>query len=127
MTTMNYDGHGRLRTRRLPHENEDSTFEYEQDDTLKSMTDGSGTTTFRYDMLSRLEWEEREFTGLDGAHRLTYGYNLANSVTSITTKTKFLVNAATDLKEIETQAKSAAIETVTDGIMTSIPPSKSKP
>lgn len=36
-----------------------------------------GSTTYHYDSLSRMDWEERTFDGLAGAYRLTYDYNHA--------------------------------------------------
>jgi YD repeat-containing protein len=41
-TVMDYDGHGRLKTRRLPKEMADTTYTYNADDTLHSVTDARG-------------------------------------------------------------------------------------
>jgi len=60
------------------------SFAYDASGNRTSMTDGSGGITYRYDQLSRLDWEERTFTGLSGAYRLDYDYNLAHQLTSIT-------------------------------------------
>jgi YD repeat-containing protein len=41
-------------------------------------------TTYNYDQLSRLSWEERTFSGLGGAYRLSYEYNLAGQLKKVT-------------------------------------------
>jgi YD repeat-containing protein len=48
-----------------------------------SMTDGSGSTAYAYDQLSRMTSETRTITGA-GSYALSYGYNLGNELTSIT-------------------------------------------
>jgi YD repeat-containing protein len=53
-----------------------------------SMTDGAGSMSYHYDQLSRMDWEERTFTGL-GTYRLSYGYNLAGQLTSLTEPSQF--------------------------------------
>jgi hypothetical protein len=58
-TTMSYDGHGRMSTRKHPIESATSSFVHNPDDTLQTMTDARGVTT-------------------------TYGYNNRHLKTSIT-------------------------------------------
>lgn len=49
-----------------------------------SMTDGMGNASYQYDQLSRMTSETRYFGApLYRTYNLTYGYNLANSLTSI--------------------------------------------
>src|SRR5687768_3321832 len=50
------------------------SYGYDAAGNLTSMTDGVGSMTYHYDQLSRMDWEERTFTGLSGTYRLTYGY-----------------------------------------------------
>jgi YD repeat-containing protein len=133
LTTMTYDGHGRLQTSQRPEQSAPTSYSYYGDDTMRSMTDargvltnysynnrqlvkditysipahaniahtsslsftydeaghrtkmtdGSGSVSYSYDTLSRLEWEERTFTNV-GSFKLSYGYNLAGEVSSIT-------------------------------------------
>lgn len=52
------------------------TFGYDAAGNRTQMTDGLGTVTYHYDSMSRMDWEERNFTGV-GTYRLTYGYNNA--------------------------------------------------
>jgi len=59
------------------------TFGYDAAANRTSMTDGLGSVSYGYDQLSRLTSETRTFTGL-GSYALSYGYNLAGEVTSIT-------------------------------------------
>ena len=140
---MAYDGHGRLKTQHLPRyeANKVTTFGYDDDDTVRSvtdprgvvmtygftnsaditnkrhlvnsvtysnapagvpvpaqvrfeydaagnrtsMTDEAGSVSYQFDTLSRLTSETRQFNGI--THRtypLTYGYNLAGQLKSIT-------------------------------------------
>jgi YD repeat-containing protein len=60
-----------------------ATFDYDGAGNRTSMTDGGGSITYHYDDLSRMDWEERTFTGLSGAYRLTYQYNLTGAVKSV--------------------------------------------
>lgn len=54
------------------------------------MNDGMGSVAYSYDQLSRLQWENRHFNGVsnpsstDQNYKITYGYNLAGELTSIT-------------------------------------------
>lgn len=48
-----------------------------------SMTDGLGSVSYVYDQLSRMTSETRTFTGV-GSFQLSYAYNLAGQLTSIT-------------------------------------------
>jgi YD repeat-containing protein len=60
------------------------TFGYDAAGARNSMSDQSGTLTYHYDQLSRLDWEERTFAGLAGSFRLSYAYNLAGELKTIT-------------------------------------------
>jgi RHS repeat-associated protein len=64
------------------------SFGYDAAGNRTSMTDGLGTTTYHYDALSRMDWEDRQF-GAIGTFRLSYAYNLANELTSITGPAQF--------------------------------------
>ena len=59
------------------------TFGYDAAGNRTSMTDGLGSVSYVYDQLSRLTSETRTFTGV-GSFALSYGYNLADELTSIT-------------------------------------------
>ena len=48
------------------------------------MTDDVGRVDYTYDTWSRMLSETRQFTGLSGAFRLSYGYNLSGQLTSLT-------------------------------------------
>jgi len=60
-----------------------ATFGYDAAGNRTSMTDGLGSMSYAYDQLSRLTSETRTFTGV-GSFTLSYGYNLAGQLTSIT-------------------------------------------
>ena len=61
------------------------SFDYDAAGNRTSQTDMAGTVTYRYDTLSRLEAETRKFTSLNNSpYTLSYTYNLANQVTSLT-------------------------------------------
>ncbi|HJP94768.1 MAG TPA: S8 family serine peptidase [Pyrinomonadaceae bacterium] len=59
------------------------TFGYDAAANRTSMSDGLGSVSYGYDQLSRVTSETRTFTGL-GSYALSYAYNLAGEVTSIT-------------------------------------------
>jgi RHS repeat-associated protein len=59
------------------------SFGYDEVGNRTSMTDWLGSVTYHYDQLSRMDWEERTFSGL-GTYRLTYGYSPAGQLTSVT-------------------------------------------
>ncbi|HEX8501128.1 MAG TPA: hypothetical protein VF659_11115, partial [Pyrinomonadaceae bacterium] len=129
VTLMTYDGHGRLKTRKLPEATSPVTFNYISDDTLASevdgrgavttyayngrhlqtsasssyggstvsrsfqydaagnrtqMNDGQGWQTYTYDTTSRLTSESRYFYGLGITYTMSYTYNLAGQVKSVT-------------------------------------------
>jgi RHS repeat-associated protein len=42
-----------------------------------------GSTTYHYDSLSRMDWEQRTFSGV-GTFQLSYGYNVGGELTSVT-------------------------------------------
>lgn len=52
------------------------TFTYDAAGNRTQMSDALGSVTYHYDSLSRMDWEERNFTGV-GIFRLTYGYTNA--------------------------------------------------
>lgn len=67
-----------------------ATFGYDAAGNRTSMTDGTGSVTYHYDQLSRMDWEERTFTGLSGStYRLSYAYNLGGQVTSLAEPSQF--------------------------------------
>jgi YD repeat-containing protein len=51
-----------------------------------SMSDGSGSVSYHYDQLSRIDWEDRTFAGLTnlGTFRLSYEYNLGGILKKVT-------------------------------------------
>ena len=59
------------------------TYTYDAAGNRKSMTDGTGSMSYDYDQLSRLTSETRTITGL-GTYPLSYAYNLAGAMTSVT-------------------------------------------
>jgi YD repeat-containing protein len=59
------------------------SFAYDAVGNRTSMTDGLGGKTYQYDQLSRLTSETRTISGV-GTYPLSYAYNLADELTSIT-------------------------------------------
>ncbi|HEU4710983.1 MAG TPA: discoidin domain-containing protein [Pyrinomonadaceae bacterium] len=61
-------------------------FTYDAAGNRKSMSDGSGTATYHYDQLSRMDWEERTFSGLPnaGTFRLSYEYSIGGVLKRVT-------------------------------------------
>ena len=68
----------------------DTTIEYDAAGNRSSMVDARGTVSYDYDQLSRLKHEKRFFSALPNApvtdhkYTITYDYNLAGNLTSIT-------------------------------------------
>jgi YD repeat-containing protein len=60
------------------------SFAYDAAGNRTSMTDGLGSVSYAYDQLSRMTSETRTFTNLPGSFALSYVYNLAGELTSIT-------------------------------------------
>jgi hypothetical protein len=57
ITTMDYDGHGRLKTRHNPEQtnNANTTFNYFIDDSISSVVDARGATTnYSYELVSKV-------------------------------------------------------------------------
>jgi YD repeat-containing protein len=59
-------------------------FDYDAAGNRLWMTDGAGRTDYQYNQLSQLTQETRQFSGLAGSYWLTYQYNLAGQLKSIT-------------------------------------------
>ncbi|HEV2708507.1 MAG TPA: S8 family serine peptidase, partial [Pyrinomonadaceae bacterium] len=59
-------------------------FDYDAAGNRLWMTDGAGRTDYQYNTLSQLTQETRQFAGLPGSYSLTYQYNLAGHLKSIT-------------------------------------------
>ncbi|HUS09111.1 MAG TPA: S8 family serine peptidase, partial [Pyrinomonadaceae bacterium] len=59
------------------------SFGYDAAGHRTSMTDGLGSVTYNYNNLAQLTSEVRNFTGV-GSYTLSYGYNLAGELASIT-------------------------------------------
>src|SRR6185295_16986339 len=60
------------------------SFGYDAAGNRTSMNDGLGSMSYVYNALSQLTSETRTFTGVTGTFTLTYGYNLAGQLNSIT-------------------------------------------
>jgi YD repeat-containing protein len=83
ITTMTYDGHGRLLTRKYPQESAATTFAYKRDDRLESVTDGRGVTnTFAFNtrhLLTGVDYGTA--TGVEQTPDVTYDYDEAGNRT----------------------------------------------
>jgi len=65
-------------------------FEYDAAGNRSWMNEnGERRVTYHYDALSRMDWEERTFSGLSNSYRINYGYNLAGQLTNITEPSQF--------------------------------------
>lgn len=65
---------------------ESITLGYDAAGNRTSMSDGSGAVDYHYDQLSRMDWEERTFSGLptSGNYRLTYEYSVGGLLKKVT-------------------------------------------
>jgi YD repeat-containing protein len=67
-------------------------FTYDAAGNRISMTDGTGSTSYSYDELSRLKSETKTFTGLTGNFTISYDYQLSGKLKSITDPFGAVVN-----------------------------------
>jgi YD repeat-containing protein len=83
ITLMTYDGHGRLLTRKYPHESAPTTFTYKRDDRPETVTDGRGVTnTFTFDarhLLTGVDYGTA--TGVASTPDVAYAYDEAGNRT----------------------------------------------
>ena len=59
------------------------SFTYDKKGNRLTMTDGAGSTTYHYDILSRMDWERRYFNDLSQGYYIYYTYNLAGQVKEV--------------------------------------------
>jgi YD repeat-containing protein len=57
---------------------------YDEAGNRLTMNDGSGSTTYHYDTMSRLTSEDKQFAGLTGTYTLSYQYALAGALKQVT-------------------------------------------
>lgn len=67
-------------------------FSYDAAGNRTQMTDGTGSTSYSYDELSRLKSETKTFTGLTGNFTISYDYELSGKLKSITDPFGAVVN-----------------------------------
>lgn len=60
------------------------SFAYDAAGNRTFRSDGAASTSYQYDQLSRLTSETQQFNGMAGSYQLTYQYNLAGQLTSLT-------------------------------------------
>ncbi len=88
-TTMTYDGHGRLKTQHLPKYSPDTvaSFEYNEDDTVRSVTDPRGVTAnFTYNnrhLTTRVAFEPAQ-SGVADTPDVIFGYDAAGNRATLT-------------------------------------------
>jgi YD repeat-containing protein len=97
-TTMSYDGHGRLSTRHLPEEdnNTSTSWTYKPDDTVATVTDPRGAvTTYQYGhvddansteyraMLTNVSYSVPQNSNITVPATVTFGYDAAGNRTSM--------------------------------------------
>src|SRR5436190_7948988 len=88
VTSITYPDAGSLPSGVAPAAN--VSYVYDATGNRVAMTDGGGRVDYSYDELSRLRWENRQFTQItnpsstDGAYKVSYGYSLSGKLTSIT-------------------------------------------
>ncbi len=85
-TTMSYDGYGRLHTKHVPEQevNTATTWDYNIDDTVNTVTDARGATaTFGYNNRHQVTSATHTLSG-QSTIALSYGYDAAGNRTSMT-------------------------------------------
>lgn len=90
MTSMTYDGYGRLKTKHVPGQDENAvtTYNYNSDDTVSSVIDGRGASKiFSYNnrhMLTGMSYSSPPGSGIAVPASVTYGYDGAGNRISMT-------------------------------------------
>jgi YD repeat-containing protein len=73
------------------------TFGYDAPGNRTSMSDGAGNNIYAYDNLSRMTYESRYYNDLSTSYGLTYSYNLAGQLSSITDPANAVVSYTYDV------------------------------
>jgi RHS repeat-associated protein len=89
-TSVTYDLQGVLSGQNVA-QTSSVVYDYDAAGNRRQMSDGLGTVSYEYDQLSRLKTETRQFNTTlpqsplpNNSFRLSYAYNLANELTSVT-------------------------------------------
>jgi YD repeat-containing protein len=122
--TISYDGYGRLKTKHAPEQSADSnisgstdhtTWNYNNDDTVQSVTDARGiTTTFGYNsrrLLTSITYPSAQNlpTGIPTTADVTYTYDAAGNRTSMSDASGNVVNYVYDsLSRLTSEARQFA-------------------
>jgi YD repeat-containing protein len=89
VTTMSYDGHGRLETRHIPRQNASSvtTFHYNPDDSVSSAVDARNVTVnYNYNsrgLLENVSYAPQTGSTVPATHDIEFGYDNAGNRTSM--------------------------------------------
>jgi YD repeat-containing protein len=85
-TVMTYDGYGRLATEKIPAATSPTSYSYNVDDTLQTVTDGRGaTSTFSYNarhLVTGIGYSAP--SGITGTSAVSYGYDAMGNRTGMT-------------------------------------------
>ena len=96
LTQISYDPPANPPTYTTIPDTPNANFAYDALGNRTSMSDGTGTTAYIYDELSRLTSETKTFTGLTGSFTIGYSYNLSGGLKSITDPFNSAVNYTND-------------------------------
>lgn len=117
-TSMTYDGYGRSRTKHVPEQQADNTsgstdhttWNYNDDDTVETVTDARGiTTTFGYNarrLLTSITYPQNLPVGVPATANVTYSYDAARNRSSISDTSGNVVTYSYDtLSRLESEAR----------------------
>ena len=89
-TTMTFDGYGRLESEHVPEQNSDAatTYNYNTDDTINSVTDARGASaTYGYNnnrhLVSGITYSVPSGSGINVPAAVSFGYDTAGNLTSM--------------------------------------------
>jgi YD repeat-containing protein len=87
-TTVTYDGHARLKTRKTPIETSPTTYDYNVDDTVQVVTDPRGATaTYAYNnrrLVTGITYGVPSGSGIPGTPPVTFSYDQNGNVSQMT-------------------------------------------
>jgi YD repeat-containing protein len=114
-TTLTYDGHGRLKTKQAPSQTNATTYYYNTDDTVQSVTDARGAVaTFSYN--NRHQTTGISYSapsGIISPAPVTYGYDAAGNRTSMTDGSGSMTYHYDQLSRLTSEARAFTVSTGT--------------
>lgn len=106
-TTLTYDGYGRLKTKQAPSQSHPTTYVYNEDDTVKSVTDARGVvSTFAYDdrhLSTVISYSAP--AGIAASASVTFAYDAMGNRTSMSDESGSVAYSYDQLSRLTSEAR----------------------